>query len=76
MNRLIKISETENEFLFFDTDVTEPDMAKIYTEWKHIKAEHPTWDRYDCIAELRENILPKMGLNAEYHYIDAEMVLD
>jgi len=75
MNRLIKISGSENEFLVFDTDVTEPDMARIYTEWKKAKEDHPTWDRYDLIGELVENILPKMGLNAEYHYVDAELSL-
>lgn len=75
MNRLIKISESENEFLVFDSDVTELDMARIYTEWKKTKEEHPTWDRYDLIGELIENTLPKIGLKAEYHYVDAELSL-
>ena len=74
MTSLFRISDTEREFLCFDTEVTQPDKEFIINSWNEIRTTHPDWDRMDCVMELRENYLPKRGLQAEYAW-DEDMIL-
>ncbi len=68
MSTLIKLTGSNDaveEFLVFDTQVTNVDISKIKEAWDEIHSIHPGWDRIDRIAELIK-FLPKLGLQAEY----------
>lgn len=62
----IKLEDDNGFFLLFDTEINDNDVSIIKKSWKQIAEDHPNWGKYDIVAELTEDVLPKFGLQGVY----------
>ena len=76
MRTLVRVEFDDNDFfLLFDTEVNDADENAIKKAWEEIRTVHIDWGCIDCLEELIEVALPKIGLYADYLRVKREIRL-